>query len=185
MMSFPLWASEFLITGGASYNFTNILGQSDVPSYKGKGYFGEFEYLMPMSSSSALSLFGIYHKSFQENSANDEIKESLEIGYMGAGLKLYFGSLYVSGSVGRVNFENDVSGEIEKKITSKEMGQEFGIGYRVKISRLLGLIISANALHANLDPSNGSGFYKDYDLWQYRGSIGLNFILPSTPPPDE
>lgn len=182
LIALPIQASEFMLTGGASYNYSNIVGQSDVPSYQGTGYFGEFEYLMPFSSSNALSLFGIYHKNTQENSANDEIKEVLDVGYMGAGLKLYFTNWYIGASIGKVDFENNVSGTIEKKITSKEVGMEFGVGYRMKISRLLGLIVSLNALHASLEPSNGSGFYKDYDLWQYRGSIGLNFILPSSAP---
>jgi hypothetical protein len=181
-MSSSLWASEFLLTAGGSFNYSNILGQSDVPSYQGKGYFGEFEYLMPFSSDNALSLFGVYHKNAQENSANDEIKESLEVGYMGAGLKLYFGRMYLSASIGRVKFENSVTGEISKNISSNEIGQEVGLGYRLKLSQLFGLVLSANALHASLNPSNGSGFHKDYDLWQYRGSIGLNFIIPSSPP---
>jgi hypothetical protein len=182
LLSLPLGAAELLVTGGGTYNYSNILGQSDVPSYQGKGYFGEFEYLMPFSSDNALSLFGTYHKSSQENSANDEIKESLEIGYMGAGLKLYFGNTYLSASIGRVKFENSVTGEVSKDISSSEVGQEIGLGYRMKLSQLFGLVISANALHASLDPSNGSGFDKDYDLWQYRGSIGLNFIIPSSAP---
>lgn len=182
LISSPLWSAELLLTGGASFNYSNILGQSDVPSYQGKGYFGEFEYLMPFSSENALSLFGIYHRSAQDNSANDEIKESLEIGYLGAGLKLYFGNMYLSASIGRVKFENTVTGEITKDISSNEIGQEVGIGYRLKLSQLFGLVISANALHASLNPSNGSGFQEDYDLWQYRGSIGLNFIIPSSPP---
>lgn len=184
-ISSPLLASEFLLTAGGSYNYSNILGQSDVPSYQGKGYFGEFEYLMPFTSETALSLFGVYHKSFQDNSANDEIKESLEIGYMGGGLKLYINSFYVSASIGRVDFQNSVTGTIKKNITSDEMGQEVGIGYRLKLSQLIGIVISANALHASLNPSNGSGFYEDYTLWQYRASIGLNFIIPSSAPSEK
>ena len=182
LFSLSAWSSEIMLTGGISYNHSNILGQSDVPSYRGKGYFGELEYLMPFSSRNALSIFGVYHKSSQENTANDEITETLEVGYMGGGLKLYFGSLSISASIGRVDFNDKVTGDINKNISANEIGQEIGIGYRLKLTPLTGIVFSAHALHSSLNPSNGSGFYEDYDLWQYRASIGINFIIPSIPP---
>lgn len=182
LFSLNTWSSEIMLTGGMSFNHSNILGQSDVPSYRGKGFFGELEYLMSFSSRNALSIFGVYHKSFQENTANNQITETLEIGYLGGGLKLYFGSFSISASVGRVDFNDKVTGTINKNISANESAQEVGIGYRLKLTALTGLVFSAHALHSSLNPSNGSGFYEDYDLWQYRASIGINFIIPSGSP---
>jgi hypothetical protein len=181
LFSMSSWSSELMLTGGMSFNHTNILGQSDVPSSRGKGYFGEFEYLMPIAGRNALSIFGVYHDSTQENTANDEVMETINIGYFGGGLKLYVGSFSISASVGRVSFQDKVTGAINKNITSNETGQEVGIGYRLKLSELTGIVIGAHALHSSLNPANGDGFYEDYDIWQYRVSIGINFILPSGP----
>lgn len=176
------WSAEVLVTGGLTYNRSNILGQNDVPSYQGSGYFAELEYLMPFSSHRALSLFGTFHKNTQENTANDEIAETLRIGYLGGGFKIYFDSLFLSAGIGRVEFHDKVTGAITKDISSSEIGQEIGIGYRLKLSSLTGIVVAFHALHASLNPTNGEGFYEDYTLWQYRASIGLNFIIPSEPP---
>jgi hypothetical protein len=182
LFSISTWSGEIMLTGGMSFNHSNIIGQSDIPSYRGKGFFGEVEYLMPISFRNAISLFGVYHKSTQENTANNAITETLKLGYMGGGVKLYFGSFSISGSIGRINFNDKVTGSISKNISTNEIAQEVGIGYRVKLSQLTGIVFSAHALHSGLSPSNGSGFYEDYDLWQYRASVGINFIIPSAPP---
>lgn len=174
-------AGELIIGGGASFNHTNIIGQSDAPSYQGNGLFGEVEYLIPFANKKAFSLFGIYQKNELENTNNDStLQETLKVSYLGGGLKFYMGSAYLSASIGRVNFSDTATGTVEKEIKSSELGQEVGAGFRFRLTSSLGITFSIHALHASLNPSNGSGFYKDYDLWQYRGSVGLSFVIPST-----
>jgi hypothetical protein len=180
-LSFGSKASELNFTAGGSFVYANILGQNDVPSYSGLGYYGEIEYFIPFSESSAMSFFGVGHKANLENSANDKIIEELQIGYLGAGIKIYLGNAFISGSIGGVSFHDEVSGDKNKTIESSEVGKEFGVGYRFRMSNLTSIVVSAHMLHASLNPENGTGFYSDYDLWQYRGSIGFCFTIPSTP----
>jgi hypothetical protein len=179
LVSKVTFANELMLSAGGFATHLNLLGQEDPPTYRGYGYYAELEYLMPFSVRYALSFFAIGSKSSSENVADTEIKEEISLGYLGFGSKFYFGNSFLSLSFGKIHFDLEATGEVEKTINADETGYEVGIGHRFKISTLMGLVVSLSALHSTLNPENGSGFYKDYDLWQYRGSIGLNFILPS------
>ena len=174
-------ANEVLLGAGYSWTRTNISGQNDLPFYKGKAITGELEYLMPISSKYALSLFTTFFKTNEENSANGTVVEQLEIDYLGAGIKFSINSLFLSSSIGKLSFEDNVSGGVTRKITADSIGYDIGIGLRFRITNLVGLTFAINGLHTSLDPSDGSGFYSKYGIWQLRGTVGLTFILPSLP----
>lgn len=170
-----------MLNFGGSFTYANILGQNEPPTYKGMGAFGEAEYLIPFSRSNALSFIGTYQTNSLANTANDElIKESLKTSYAGVGLKLYFEKLFISLTTGKLNFKDTVRGETEKEITTKETAYELGVGYRFRITNMVGLIMSVHALRAGMDPDHGSGFNSDYEYLQYRAAIGVNIIIPST-----
>ena len=80
-----------------------------------------------------------------------------------------------------MSFEDNVSGGVTRKITADSIGYDIGIGLRFRITNLVGLTFAINGLHTSLDPSDGSGFYSKYGIWQLRGTVGLTFILPSLP----
>ena len=175
-------AAELLLTAGATYNQLNILGQDEVPTYRGAGGYGEFDYLMQFGETSALSLFGIFQKASLDNTANRaEQTEVVDISYMGGGLKLWLGKTFLSASIGRLTFKDIAKGNSEVEIESKERAYEFGIGHRIKLGQHFGIIVSFHALNSTLHPENGSGFENEYGIWNYRVGFALNFVLPSIP----
>jgi len=176
-----LWANEALLNAGYSWTRTNISGQNDLPFYKGNALTGELEYLIPFNNKYALSLFTTFLKVNEENPANGAVVEKLKMNYLGAGLKISIDSFFISSSIGKLSFEDNVTGGVTKKITANTIGYDLGIGLRFRITTLIGLTFGINGLHSSLNPSEGSGIYSNYGIWQLRGTIGLTFILPSIP----
>lgn len=176
-----LQASEIILGAGYSWIRTNISGQNDMPLYKGSGISGDLEFIIPYNTVDGISIFGTYLTTTQDNAANGVVVEKLKIKYMGAGMRIYRDDYFASASLGKVDFEDNVSGTVNKKITAKAMGYELGVGLRFRMTRFIGLTFSAFAMNSSLDPSDGEGFYADYGVWQFRGVVGLTFILPSVP----
>jgi hypothetical protein len=176
-----LQASEIILGAGYSWIRTNISGQNDMPLYKGSGISGDLEFIIPFNTVNGVSFFGTYLTSNQENTANGVVVEELKIKYMGAGMRIYIDDYFASASLGKVDFEDNVSGTVTKKITAKAMGYELGAGVRFRMTRHIGLTFAAFAMNSSLKPSDGAGFYADYGIWQFRGVVGMTFILPSVP----
>lgn len=176
------FAAELLLSVGGTFNHLNLFGQSTIPTYRGAGGYAEFDYLIPVGNSKALSLFGVYHKSTMDNLANDaQQTEVLDTNYVGGGVKLWAQKTFFSASIGKYNFKDTARGTNVADIRSEEQAYEVGVGHRFKLSQHFGLIVSLHALHATLHPENGSGFTSKYGIWQYRAGFALNFVLPSSP----
>jgi hypothetical protein len=174
-------ANEFVLVGGYTKTRTNISGQNALPFYEGTGLSGDLEYLIPYGENKALSIYGTFLSSNQDNTANNTVVEKLKINYLGAGLKFSFGSFFTSLSIGKVKFEDTITGTINKTIAADSTGYELGMGFRFRMTRLLGFTFGVQGMKSSISPSNGSGFYADYGIWQIRGMVGLTFILPSLP----
>ena len=182
LTSLQVTAAEFMLSGGASFNHMNLLGQDQVPTYQGQGFFGDVDYLLPFGHRKAFSFFVHYQTSTLDNIHSESpIKEKITLGYLGGGARLWVKQLFFSASLGKLTFKDVATGEVEKNIESEERAYELGIGYRIKVTQLMGLIISGHALNSTLHPENGDGFDSEYRIWNYRASIALNFVLPSIP----
>lgn len=175
------FANEVILSSAYSWSRTNISGQNNLPLYTGNGISGKIEYLIPFGDTNSISFYASLLKTKESNSANSSINETLKLSFLGGGLKYTFNNFYTSFSVGKLSFEDTVSGTISKTITAESLGYDLGLGVRLRMTRLIGFTIGIGALHSSLNPTDGSGFYSNYGLWQFRGSVGLTFILPSLP----
>jgi hypothetical protein len=175
-----LFGSELMISGGASYHQSNIYGYSDIPTYRGSGYFVEADYKMEVTFDFQISVFGVYHTSSQDNTfESSSIQETTENDYLGFGLKLWFDKTYFSASMGKLDFVDIASGTTVREIRAKDSAYEFGLGHRWKLTDHFSLVFAVNALNSKLDPSSGSGFSQELEIWSYRGSAGINIVIPS------
>ena len=174
-------SAELMLTGGVDFNQTNLLGQNQSPTYRGSGQWGELEYLLPFGGGNAISLFGHYQQSEQDNTFKESlIKEKLKLSYFGAGMKYWMRRTFVSFSYGKLRFQDDITGEVNRIIKEDANSYEFGLGYRFRLTRAVGLVFSVNAKYASLRlPDNSNVPYK-YNFWNYRAAVGLNFVIPSS-----
>jgi len=181
LLQAQIHAAELMLTGGVDFNQTNLFGQNQSPTYRGSGQWGELEYLLPMGTGNAISLFGHYHQSEQDNTFKDStIKEKLTLSYYGAGFKYWMNRTFLSFSYGKLRFKDDVSGDVVRVIKENANSYEFGLGYRMRITRGIGLIFSLNANYASLKLPDSNDIPYKYNFWNYRAAVGLNFIIPSS-----
>lgn len=173
--------SEFVLSAGHAWTRTNISGQNNLPLYIGTGFSADLEYLIPFGDENSISIFATLLKTNQNNTANGTVAENLGIEYLGAGLKLSIDSLFFSASLGKLGFEDKVTGTVIKTIKADTLGYEIGLGYRYPLTRLLGVTVGFHGMHSSFIPSDGTSTYSKYGLWQLRGTLGLTFILPSLP----
>jgi len=181
LFSFTAQSAELMLSGGVDFNQTNLFGQNQSPTYRGSGQWGELEYLLPFGGGNALSLFGHYHQSEQDNTFKESlIKEKLTLPYYGAGMKYWMNRTFLSFSYGKLRFKDDVTGDVERVIKTDANSFELGVGYRVRLARAVGLIFSLNANYASLRLPDSSNVPYKYNFWNYRAAVGLNFVIPSS-----
>jgi hypothetical protein len=179
--SFTARSAELMVSGGVDFNQTNLFGQNQSPTYRGSGQWGELEYLLPFGGGNAISLFGHYHQSEQDNTFKESlIKEKLTLSYYGAGMKYWMNRTFLSFSYGKLRFKDDVTGDVERVIKENANSFELGVGYRVRLARAVGLIFSLNANYASLRLPDSSNVPYKYNFWNYRAAVGLNFVIPSS-----
>lgn len=183
LSSFDVFSAELMVTGGVDFNQTNLFGQNQSPTYRGSGQWADVDYLVPIGGSNALSLFAHYHQNKQKNTFADSlIKEELSLSYFGAGLKFWSGRTFFSTSYGKLRFRDDVTGDVNRVLETSEDGFEFGVGYRYRLTRGMGLIFSLNANYATLNLPDINDISQKYNFWNYRAAIGFNFVIPSDIP---
>ncbi len=171
----------FYIQPRYGFQAPKIFTQGQASSYTGQSYGGSLFYKIGDSDFSWAPSFtyeiGSYGNTANSLTQTEDIKESV----MTASIKFYFGKFFIAPSYAWISFEDNARGTTNLSISDSSTGIGGSVGYAINISRYFGLEISANVSNANFQAKDG-GFSNDSQYLKYGGMVGLNILLPSSPP---
>lgn len=172
-------SAALILNAQARYQHATLVTGGGNPNYSGFLYTGSLDYLIG-TRSFAIGPSVSYTLGSLENTANTTSRiEELEHRVLTAGLKAYYGNLYLGASYAIFNLDSKTTTTSTTSIELKGKGFQAELGFAFTLSRSFLLSIGGTISKTSF-PKSANSSQGNTDYLNYGGAVGLGFLLPSS-----
>ena len=182
----PAFAGEYsesllFIQPEFGYQATRIFTNSQSAGYTGLALGGSVYYKIG-DEDFAFAPFVSYTIGSYNSGANNAVQtETQKERTVGAGLKLYFGKLFLRANYVWMSVKNESQGLVTQTISDSSTGLGGGIGIVFPVSSYVKFEVSGDVQNVSFK-ANPSGFTSASQVLRFGGTFGISVLLPSSAP---